>query len=56
MILINLKRIFFLATPGRLVDHLENMKGFSLKAIKYLVIMISQYVLAFYLFILTVKT
>ncbi|KAH8410339.1 hypothetical protein KR009_012355 [Drosophila setifemur] len=25
------------ATPGRLVDHLENMKGFNLKAIKYLV-------------------
>ena len=28
---------FFLATPGRLVDHLENMKGFSLKKLKYLV-------------------
>ncbi|XP_053676927.1 probable ATP-dependent RNA helicase DDX47 [Anopheles nili] len=26
-----------IATPGRLVDHLENTKGFSLKAIKYLV-------------------
>ncbi|GAV02573.1 hypothetical protein RvY_13118 [Ramazzottius varieornatus] len=26
-----------IATPGRLVDHLENMKGFSLKKIKYLV-------------------
>ncbi|XP_068151963.1 LOW QUALITY PROTEIN: ATP-dependent RNA helicase DDX47 [Drosophila tropicalis] len=26
-----------IATPGRLVDHLENMKGFNLKAIKYLV-------------------
>jgi len=25
------------ATPGRLVDHLENTKGFSLKALKYLV-------------------
>lgn len=25
------------ATPGRLVDHLENTKGFNLKAIKYLV-------------------
>ena len=24
------------ATPGRLVDHLENTKGFSLKALKYL--------------------
>lgn len=26
-----------IATPGRLVDHLENTKGFSLKTIKYLV-------------------
>jgi ATP-dependent RNA helicase DDX47/RRP3 len=26
-----------IATPGRLVDHLENTKGFSLKSIKYLV-------------------
>ncbi|CAN8002654.1 unnamed protein product [Ixodes hexagonus] len=26
-----------IATPGRLVDHLENTKGFSLKALKYLV-------------------
>lgn len=26
-----------IATPGRLVDHLENLKGFNLKAIKYLV-------------------
>ncbi|VVT55313.1 uncharacterized protein SAPINGB_P004534 [Magnusiomyces paraingens] len=25
------------ATPGRLVDHLENTKGFSLKSLKYLV-------------------
>ncbi|XGW27006.1 hypothetical protein V3C99_007523 [Haemonchus contortus] len=25
------------ATPGRLVDHLENTKGFTLKALKYLV-------------------
>ena len=25
------------ATPGRLVDHLENTKGFHLRAIKYLV-------------------
>ncbi|RUS82194.1 hypothetical protein EGW08_010076 [Elysia chlorotica] len=25
------------ATPGRLVDHLENTKGFSLRAVKYLV-------------------
>uniref|UniRef100_A0A182P326 RNA helicase n=1 Tax=Anopheles epiroticus TaxID=199890 RepID=A0A182P326_9DIPT len=26
-----------IATPGRLVDHLENTKGFNLKAIRYLV-------------------
>src|SRR4030095_12380255 len=26
------------ATPGRLLDHLENTKGFSLRALKYLVI------------------
>jgi len=26
-----------IATPGRLVDHLENTKGFTLKSIKYLV-------------------
>ena len=26
-----------IATPGRLVDHLENTKGFSLKALKYLI-------------------
>lgn len=26
-----------IATPGRLVDHLENTKGFSLRALKYLV-------------------
>jgi ATP-dependent RNA helicase DDX47/RRP3 len=27
-----------IATPGRLVDHLENTKGFTLRALKYLVI------------------
>jgi ATP-dependent RNA helicase DDX47/RRP3 len=26
------------ATPGRLLDHLENTKGFSLKYLKYLVL------------------
>ena len=26
-----------IATPGRLVDHLENTKGFSLRSIRYLV-------------------
>ena len=25
------------ATPGRLMDHLENTKGFSLRTLKYLV-------------------
>ena len=25
------------ATPGRLLDHLENTKGFSLRSLKYLV-------------------
>lgn len=25
------------ATPGRLVDHLENTKGFNLRSLKYLV-------------------
>lgn len=25
------------ATPGRLVDHLENTKGFSLRTLKFLV-------------------
>ena len=27
-----------IATPGRLVDHLENTKGFNLKSLKYLVL------------------
>lgn len=26
------------ATPGRLVDHLQNTKGFSLRSLKYLVL------------------
>ena len=26
-----------IATPGRLVDHLENTKGFSLRSLKYLI-------------------
>lgn len=25
------------ATPGRLIDHMENTKGFSLRALKFLV-------------------
>lgn len=27
----------YTATPGRLIDHMENTKGFSLRALKYLV-------------------
>lgn len=27
----------YTATPGRLVDHLENTKGFNLRSLKYLV-------------------
>jgi ATP-dependent RNA helicase DDX47/RRP3 len=27
-------------TPGRLVDHLENTKGFNMKKLKYLVILL----------------
>lgn len=34
---ISKKPHIIIATPGRLVDHLENTKGFNLKAIKYLV-------------------
>lgn len=33
-----LKPHVVIATPGRLVDHLENTKGFSLRTIKYLVL------------------
>lgn len=29
--------ILFTATPGRLIDHMENTKGFSLRALKFLV-------------------
>ncbi|KAF8794528.1 putative ATP-dependent RNA helicase DDX47 like protein [Argiope bruennichi] len=29
--------IKFLSTPGRLIDHLENTKGFSLRALKFLI-------------------
>lgn len=27
----------FAATPGRLIDHLENTKGFTLRALKFLI-------------------
>jgi len=30
-----------LATPGRLVDHLENTKGFNLRSLKYLVCLVT---------------
>lgn len=33
-----LKPHVVIATPGRLVDHLENTKGFSLRTAKYLVL------------------
>merc|ERR1719419_726217 len=36
-ILLAKKPHILVATPGRLVDHLENTKGFSLKSLKYLV-------------------
>jgi len=32
-----------IATPGRLVDHLENSKGFNLRQLKFLVITCSTY-------------
>lgn len=32
-----LSLILLVATPGRLVDHLENTKGFNLRALKFLV-------------------
>ncbi|KAK7506376.1 hypothetical protein BaRGS_00002488 [Batillaria attramentaria] len=36
-IMLGKKPHVIIATPGRLVDHLENTKGFSLRSIKYLV-------------------
>ena len=32
-----------IATPGRLVDHLENTKGFNLRALKYLVSLLNSF-------------
>ena len=37
-IAISKKPHIIIATPGRLADHIENTKGFSLKAVKYLVL------------------
>jgi ATP-dependent RNA helicase DDX47/RRP3 len=37
MIVKKSKIVVFSATPGRLVDHLENTKGFNLRALKHLV-------------------
>lgn len=36
-LMLSKKPHILIATPGRLVDHLENTKGFNLKSIKYLV-------------------
>ncbi|OWR53508.1 putative ATP-dependent RNA helicase DDX47 like protein [Danaus plexippus plexippus] len=36
-LILSKKPHIIIATPGRLVDHLENTKGFNLKALKYLV-------------------
>lgn len=36
-LMLSKKPHIIIATPGRLVDHLENTKGFNLKALKYLV-------------------
>ncbi|KAL4713204.1 hypothetical protein ACJJTC_002950 [Scirpophaga incertulas] len=36
-LMLSKKPHIIIATPGRLVDHLENTKGFNLKAVKYLV-------------------
>ncbi|XP_025095903.1 probable ATP-dependent RNA helicase DDX47 [Pomacea canaliculata] len=36
-IMLGKKPHIIVATPGRLVDHLENTKGFSLRSVKYLV-------------------
>merc|ERR1712050_401364 len=36
-VMIGKKPHIIIATPGRLVDHLENTKGFNLKALKYLI-------------------
>ena len=35
--IIKFVEILIAATPGRLVDHLENTKGFNLRSLKYLV-------------------
>lgn len=37
-LLLEKKPHIIIATPGRLVDHLENTKGFNLRQLKFLVI------------------
>ena len=39
-----------IATPGRLVDHLENTKGFSLRSLKFLVSFMSVSIVSTHLF------
>ena len=39
-----------IATPGRLVDHLENTKGFNLRALKFLVSFMSSSKVSTHLF------
>jgi ATP-dependent RNA helicase DDX47/RRP3 len=38
-----------IATPGRLVDHLENTKGFNLRSLKILVILLKFIITIMYL-------
>lgn len=42
-LLLEKKPHIIIATPGRLVDHLENTKGFNLRQLKFLVIIHAKY-------------